>query len=125
MIFETKRPVWNEQIQAWTLNFNGRVKIPSKKNFFIQAELDNHIMESEFGEDVYLFWKNDKIKVFARFSPSTISSCSFSYCSKFVCGQNACNMTIPTLQRSPSMKSFTAMQYYSQDLSILLNMMMM
>mmetsp|Transcript_1739 Transcript_1739/g.2910 ORF Transcript_1739/g.2910 Transcript_1739/m.2910 type:complete len:563 (+) Transcript_1739:56-1744(+) len=54
MIFETKRPVWNEQIQAWTLNFNGRVKIPSKKNFLIQAELDNHIMESEFGEDVYL-----------------------------------------------------------------------
>eukprot|EP00638_Chattonella_subsalsa_P000479 CAMPEP_0117767570 /NCGR_PEP_ID=MMETSP0947-20121206/21721_1 /TAXON_ID=44440 /ORGANISM="Chattonella subsalsa, Strain CCMP2191" /LENGTH=552 /DNA_ID=CAMNT_0005591311 /DNA_START=47 /DNA_END=1705 /DNA_ORIENTATION=+ len=63
MIFETKRPVWNEQLMAWTLNFNGRVKIPSKKNFLIQAEVENHLMEQEFGEDVYLrFGKMSKTR---------------------------------------------------------------
>ena len=24
--FRTKQPVWNEDLQAWTLNFDGRVK---------------------------------------------------------------------------------------------------
>jgi len=63
MIFETKKPVWNEQLSAWTLNFNGRVKIPSKKNFLIHAEIDNHMMEHEFGEDVYLrFGKMSKTR---------------------------------------------------------------
>lgn len=32
------KPSWNEQLNAWTLNFNGRVKIASKKNFLIAPE---------------------------------------------------------------------------------------
>lgn len=36
--FETLCPSWNEVLHAWTLNFNGRVKIPSKKNFLVAPE---------------------------------------------------------------------------------------
>ncbi|CAN0447375.1 unnamed protein product, partial [Ectocarpus fasciculatus] len=36
--FETLSPSWNEVLHAWTLNFNGRVKIPSKKNFLVAPE---------------------------------------------------------------------------------------
>lgn len=36
--FETLSPSWNEVLSAWTLNFNGRVKIPSKKNFLVAPE---------------------------------------------------------------------------------------
>lgn len=36
--FETLSPSWNEILHAWTLNFNGRVKIPSKKNFLVAPE---------------------------------------------------------------------------------------
>ena len=38
IMFETLKPSWNEVIHAWTLNFNGRVKIPSKKNFLVSPE---------------------------------------------------------------------------------------
>ena len=36
--FETLSPSWNEVLHAWTLKFNGRVKIPSKKNFLVSPE---------------------------------------------------------------------------------------
>ena len=35
LVFQTKRPNWNASLSAWTLNFNGRVKMPSKKNFLV------------------------------------------------------------------------------------------
>ena len=38
MCAQTKKPSWNEKLGAWTLNFSGRVKIASKKNFLITAE---------------------------------------------------------------------------------------
>ena len=50
LIFETKKPSWNEELAAWTLNFNGRVKRASKKNFLLVAEKGNVNME-EFPED--------------------------------------------------------------------------
>ncbi|TMW58210.1 hypothetical protein Poli38472_011798 [Pythium oligandrum] len=50
LVFETRKPSWNEELGAWTLNFNGRVKLPSKKNFLIVAEEGNENMEAEFGE---------------------------------------------------------------------------
>ena len=34
-VFKTKKPVWNDELRAWTLNFNGRAKRPSKKNFLL------------------------------------------------------------------------------------------
>lgn len=49
--FETRQPSWNEDLGAWTLNFQGRVKLASKKNFLIVPEQGNNAMEREFGED--------------------------------------------------------------------------
>eukprot|EP00904_Undaria_pinnatifida_P002015 jgi/Undpi1/11814/HiC_scaffold_4.g01513.m1 len=49
---ETLSPSWNEALHAWTLNFNGRVKIPSKKNFLIAPEKGNLVMEQDFGEGI-------------------------------------------------------------------------
>ncbi|KAF1792558.1 Tubby C-terminal-like domain [Phytophthora cactorum] len=35
LVFDTKQPSWNEELGAWTLNFQGRVKVASKKNFLL------------------------------------------------------------------------------------------
>ncbi|GLE01109.1 hypothetical protein PINS_up009922 [Pythium insidiosum] len=51
LTFETKKPSWNEELGAWTLNFQGRVKMASKKNFLIVPEVGNEAMEAEFGEE--------------------------------------------------------------------------
>jgi len=48
MVLETKKPTWNTTISAWVLNFNGRVRIPSKKNFILIPEQGNMTTESEF-----------------------------------------------------------------------------
>lgn len=50
MTFQTKQPVWSEELQAWTLNFDGRVKMASKKNFLLEVEDKFHLV-NEFGED--------------------------------------------------------------------------
>ena len=51
LTFETKKPSWNEELQAWTLNFNGRVKMASKKNFLLVPNSKNEAMDEEFGAD--------------------------------------------------------------------------
>ncbi|KAF1316458.1 hypothetical protein FI667_g15397, partial [Globisporangium splendens] len=52
---ETKKPAWNDELGAWTLNFHGRVKLASKKNFLLVPEQGNEQMETEFSEErVYL-----------------------------------------------------------------------
>ena len=38
LAFETKKPSWNSRLSAWTLNFSGRVKKASKKNFLLVAK---------------------------------------------------------------------------------------
>jgi len=50
LAFQTRQPVWNEDLLAWTLNFDGRVKLASKKNFLIKIEEDNYWMEQEFDD---------------------------------------------------------------------------
>lgn len=50
LLFRTKQPVWNEDLQAWTLNFDGRVKKASKKNFLLETQ-DVFHLENEFGAD--------------------------------------------------------------------------
>jgi len=49
--FDTLKPSWNEDLQAWTLNFNSRVKLPSKKNFMLVPDPRNEVMEEEFGSE--------------------------------------------------------------------------
>ncbi|KAG7383160.1 hypothetical protein PHYBOEH_010073 [Phytophthora boehmeriae] len=47
LVFETKQPSWNEELGAWTLNFQGRVKVASKKNFLLVAIETNDNGEEE------------------------------------------------------------------------------
>ena len=50
MCLQNKLPVWNKQLQAYALNFGGRAKIPSVKNFqLINPYKSNHIM-LQFGK---------------------------------------------------------------------------
>ena len=49
LVLETQKPEWNEELAAWTLNFAGRVKMASKKNFLLSAQQGNESMENEFG----------------------------------------------------------------------------
>ena len=49
LVFETKKPSWNSRLSAWTLNFAGRVKKASKKNFLLVAKpgYDSFEMEDD------------------------------------------------------------------------------
>ena len=38
---KTKKPKWNAELDAWVMDFKGRVKIASKKNFQQAAALSN------------------------------------------------------------------------------------
>ena len=43
--FINKAPKWNEALQAFVLNFNGRVLRPSVKNFqLVDAEMENDVI---------------------------------------------------------------------------------
>ena len=50
LILETKKPEWSEKLNAWTLNFAGRVKEPSKRNFMLVIQQDDAALVSEFGQ---------------------------------------------------------------------------
>ena len=49
LVLKTMSPEWSEELQAWTLNFNGRVKMPSKKNFILSVDPENDSLVHEFG----------------------------------------------------------------------------
>lgn len=36
MLLHTKKPLFNEQIKGFVLNFGGRLKMPSIKNFILE-----------------------------------------------------------------------------------------
>ena len=46
--FETKKPQWSDSIGGWTLDFNGRITMSSKKNFILIPSQKDEIM---FGAD--------------------------------------------------------------------------
>ena len=54
LLLDTKKPEWSEKLQAWTLNFAGRVKAASKRNFMLVIEQDNAELVSEFGSKIPL-----------------------------------------------------------------------
>jgi tubby-related protein 1 len=44
-VLKNKEPVWNDRLGAYALNFNGRARIPSVKNFqLIHPEQPDYIM---------------------------------------------------------------------------------
>lgn len=71
LTFETKKPTWNDELGAWTLNFHGRVKLASKKNFLMVPEQDNEQMMAEFPDD--------DGQVFLRFGKVTKSRFSLDF----------------------------------------------
>ena len=50
LIMETKKPEWSAKLNAWTLNFAGRVKEPSKRNFMLVIQQDDESLMAEFGQ---------------------------------------------------------------------------
>lgn len=48
-MIDTAKPQWSEEMQAWTLNFNGRVNVASKKNIILTPSKENESMDEEFG----------------------------------------------------------------------------
>jgi len=47
--YQNKNPKWNEQLQAFVLNFNGRVEKPSVKNFQLIDERNDERIYLQFG----------------------------------------------------------------------------
>ncbi len=62
--FVTKKPVWSDELAAWTLNFDGRVSMASKKNFMLTADETIETLVEEFGSQTTLlrFGKTEKHK---------------------------------------------------------------
>ena len=54
LLLDTKKPEWSEKLQAWTLNFAGRVKAASKRNFMLVIEQTDADLVSEFGSKIPL-----------------------------------------------------------------------
>lgn len=40
----TRQPRWNPELDAWTMDFKGRVKLASKKNFQLEREGDDRVL---------------------------------------------------------------------------------
>ena len=49
-ILETKKPRWNAELDAWTMDFKGRVKLASKKNFQLTHKSDPDKVLMLFGK---------------------------------------------------------------------------
>ena len=49
-LLETKKPRWNAELDAWTMDFKGRVKMASKKNFQLIQESDPEKILMLFGK---------------------------------------------------------------------------
>lgn len=60
-LLQQKTPRWNERSQTYSLDFHGRVKIPSVKNFILsyigQNGVDDMMAQSELEREVLLFGK--------------------------------------------------------------------
>ena len=45
VVLETRKPKWNNKMDAWTMDFKGRVKLASKKNFIlIDPQYDDRVL---------------------------------------------------------------------------------
>ncbi|KAL1803829.1 tubby-like F-box protein 3 isoform X2 [Daucus carota subsp. sativus] len=60
LILKIKSPIWNEQLQSWCLNFNGRVTIASVVNFQLVASAEGGGITPEHEEVILQFGKVDK-----------------------------------------------------------------
>lgn len=54
LVLQTQKPVFCEELQAFTLDFAGRVKLPCKRNFILSVDPKNQRLVDEFGEGTTL-----------------------------------------------------------------------
>ena len=55
-VFHNKKPVWNDSLGAYVLNFNGRVEQASVKNFQLVDDFDQEKIYLQFGRvDKHVF----------------------------------------------------------------------
>ena len=66
-VFHTKKPVWNDELHAWTLNFNGRAKRASKKNFLLTPPVEGSKEGTTTKDDGRVYLRFGKMSK-ARFS---------------------------------------------------------
>ena len=83
MFFFNKPPKWNEQVQAFVLNFNGRVDKASVKNFQLIDEYDDNKIYMQFGRVGKDLFNMDCAFPFSIFQAYGISLSSFDF--KFAC----------------------------------------
>ncbi|CAM6126696.1 unnamed protein product [Calypogeia fissa] len=50
LVMHSKKPMWNKELNAYCLNFRGRVTQPSVKNFQLVAETDPEYIVLQFGK---------------------------------------------------------------------------
>ncbi|TNV83759.1 hypothetical protein FGO68_gene12469 [Halteria grandinella] len=83
MFFFNKPPKWNEQVQAFVLNFNGRVDKASVKNFQLIDEFDDNRIHMQFGRIGKQNFNMDVAFPFSIFQAFGIALSSFDF--KFAC----------------------------------------
>ena len=54
LVLKTQKAEWDEKLGAWTLDFDGRVKLPSKRNFIVSVDSGNRRLVDEFGKSTTL-----------------------------------------------------------------------
>jgi tubby-related protein 1 len=77
--FFNKNPTWNEQLQAFVLNFNGRVEKPSVKNFQMIDEQSDKRIYLQFGRVTNDTFNMDFEWPLTPFQAFTICLSSFDY----------------------------------------------
>ena len=71
LLLRTREPKWNEQLEAWTMDFKGRVKKASKKNFQLISTTDVEGDDAASDEDsvLMLFGKVSRDRFSLDFAP--------------------------------------------------------
>eukprot|EP01016_Furgasonia_blochmanni_P040554 TRINITY_DN5186_c0_g1_i5.p1 TRINITY_DN5186_c0_g1~~TRINITY_DN5186_c0_g1_i5.p1 ORF type:complete len:257 (-),score=20.35 TRINITY_DN5186_c0_g1_i5:299-1069(-) len=85
--FFNKPPKWNENVQAFVLNFNGRVDKPSVKNFQLVDEEDDNIIYMQFGRVEDDSFNLDFQWPFTPMQAFAVALSSFDY--KIACEQSS------------------------------------
>lgn len=83
MFYFNKPPKWNEQVQAFVLNFNGRVDKASVKNFQLIDEYDDNKIYMQFGRIGQTDFNMDVAYPCSLFQAFGIALTSFDF--KFAC----------------------------------------
>lgn len=78
-VFYNKPPKWNDQVQAYVLNFNGRVEKPSVKNFQLIDDQDEDKIYMQFGRVSNDTFNMDFEWPLSPFQAFAISLSSFDY----------------------------------------------